>query len=45
MTGVETLQQLELLKSVRCDFAQGYYLSGQSKLEDLYEFKVKSSEK
>lgn len=42
--GVETLQQLELLKSVECDFAQGYYFSRPIKLADLYEFKVRSSE-
>lgn len=38
--GVETLQQVELLKSVGCDFAQGYYFSRPIKLEDLYNFKV-----
>lgn len=38
--GVETLQQLELLKSVGCDFAQGYYFSKPIKLDDLLNFKI-----
>lgn len=40
--GVETRQQLELLKSAGCDFAQGYYFSKPIPLEDLMQFKVKT---
>jgi EAL domain-containing protein (putative c-di-GMP-specific phosphodiesterase class I) len=36
--GVETLQQLNLLKDAGCDFAQGYYFSKPISLDDLFEF-------
>jgi diguanylate cyclase (GGDEF)-like protein/PAS domain S-box-containing protein len=38
--GVETLQQLEILKAAGCDFAQGYYFSKPIPLEDLLKFRV-----
>lgn len=38
--GVETLQQLELLKSAGCDYAQGYYFSKPIPLDDLFNFSV-----
>jgi diguanylate cyclase (GGDEF)-like protein/PAS domain S-box-containing protein len=40
--GVETRQQLEILKAAGCDFAQGYYFSKPIPLEDLFEFSVKT---
>lgn len=40
--GVETLQQLEILKAAGCDFAQGYYFSKPIPLEDLFQFRVKT---
>ncbi|MES2636497.1 MAG: EAL domain-containing protein, partial [Pseudomonadota bacterium] len=40
--GVETLQQLEILKAAGCDYAQGYYFSKPIPLEDLFQFKVKT---
>jgi EAL domain-containing protein (putative c-di-GMP-specific phosphodiesterase class I) len=35
--GVETLEQLEILKAADCDFAQGYYFSRPIPLEQLLE--------
>lgn len=40
--GVETFQQLELLKSAGCDFVQGYYFSRPIPLEDLFKFQIKN---
>jgi EAL domain-containing protein (putative c-di-GMP-specific phosphodiesterase class I) len=35
--GVETLEQLEILKTAGCDYAQGYYFSRPIPLEHLLE--------
>lgn len=36
--GVETLEQLELLKQMNCDFAQGFHLSRPLGISDLVKF-------
>ncbi|WP_158538289.1 bifunctional diguanylate cyclase/phosphodiesterase [Falsibacillus pallidus] len=36
--GVETLDQLLLLESMNCDFAQGYYIAKPMKASELYQW-------
>lgn len=38
--GVETVQQMELLKAAGCDFAQGYYFSRPIALNELLQLKL-----
>ncbi len=41
--GVETREQVELLKSIGCDQVQGYYYAKPMPVEDFFELLVKQN--